>query len=385
MTTSKEADRDSDADAGVRQCVSEAFDKRSDSANYRVGIIGCGRPRKTEGATGFGMAHRHAMGYAASPHTEIVALADISLDNARAFQERHGGDMLYEDYRQMIAEEDLDIVSVCVWPHLHAEMVLTAAEAGLQAIHCEKPIAPTFGEARRMVATCERNRVQLTFNHQRRFASPFRTARTLLKEGAIGALQSIEGRCPDMNDWGSHWFDMMHFYNDETPAEWVLGQIDTTQIREIFGMAHETQGISHIRFQNGVDGLLITSIEPSASPANRLLGSEGVIEVGVSQETPIRMCTAQTVGWQNVDPNGSIHDLDAVQKGIVDLVEALRDKREPELSGQRALRAAELTFATYESSRRRGRVRLPLEIDDSPLLALLNSATHRAPTTKSCQ
>jgi len=41
------------------------------------------------------------------------------------------------------------------------------------------------------------------------------------------------------------------------------------------------------------------------------------------------------------------------------------------LSGRRALRATELIFATYESSRRRGRVDLPLDIDDSPLLAMM--------------
>ena len=69
-----------------------------------------------------------------------------------------------------------------------------------------------------------------------------------------------------------------------------------------------------------------------------------------------------------------MHDLDAVQKGIIDLVEALKEGREPELSASRAYRAAELTFATYESSRKRGRVDLPLEIDDSPLLEMLAGA-----------
>ena len=350
---------------------------RSDAPAYRVGIIGCGRPRKTEGATGFGMAHRHALGYADSPHTELVALVDISRANAQAFQQEHGGELIYEDYRRMLAEAELDIVSVCVWPHLHAQMVLAAAEAGVQAIHCEKPIAPTFGEARHMVEACARKRVQLTFNHQRRFASPFRTARSLVREGAIGALQRIEGRCPDMNDWGTHWFDMMHFYNDETPAEWVMGQIDTTEIRTIFGIAHETQGISHVRFINGVDGLLMTGLGPSPAPANRLLGSEGVIEVGLRQGASVRLCNGQTTGWQNVDLDGSLHDLVAVERGIADLIEALRDGTEPELSAQRAFRAAELTFATYESSRRRGRVDLPLEIEDSPLLAMLEGAPTR--------
>jgi predicted dehydrogenase len=274
----------------------------------------------------------------------------------------------------MLAEADLDIVSVCVWPHLHAEMVLAAAPAGVQAIHCEKPIAPTFGEARRMVESCERNGVQLTFNHQRRFAPPFGVARRLMREGAIGDLQRIEGRCPDMNDWGTHWFDMMHFCNDETPAEWVMGQIDSSEIRTIFGMAHETQGISHVRFQNGVEGLLMTSAAIEMGAAFRLLGSDGIIEFGPGRDGGLRILNGQSSGWRDVNPEGTMHDLDAVQKGIIDLVEALRDGREPELAGRRAYRAAELTFATYESSRKRGRVDLPLEIENSPLLDMLDRA-----------
>jgi hypothetical protein len=53
---------------------------------------------------------------------------------------------------------------------------------------------------------------------------------------------------------------------------------------------------------------------------------------------------------------------------VLDLLDCLETGREPELSSRKALRVTELIFATYESSRRRGRVTLPLEIDDSPLL-----------------
>ena len=343
----------------------------------RAGIIGCGRPRRTEGATGFGMAHRHAMGYNASPHARLVALADISRENALALQREHGGDSIFKDYRRMLAEADLDVVSICVWPHLHAEMVVAAAAAGVRAIHCEKPIAPTFGEARHMVEICNSSGVQLTFNHQRRFASPFRTTRRLIREGAIGDLLRIEGRCPDMNDWGTHWFDMMHFYNEETPAEWVIGQIEFGRLRTIFGMAHESQGLSHVRFRNGVDGLLFTGLEPSSQPANRLLGSDGLIEVGLGEGPSVRLCNGQFAGWQNIELEGSIHDPEAVELGIADVIDALQQGREPELAARRALRAAELTFATYESSRVRGRVELPLDIEDSPLLTMLSDAPTR--------
>ncbi len=344
-------------------------------SKYRVGIIGCGRPWRTEEATGFGMAHRHAMGYAATGQTQLIALSDISRENALAFQETHGGDAIFEDYRQMLAEADLDIVSVCVWPHLHGEMVIAAAEAGAKAVHCEKPMAPTYGEAKRMVEVCEQNGVQLTFNHQRRFAPPICAARDLAQEGAIGALQRVECYCPNMNDWGTHWFDIMHFCNQESPAEWVLGQIDISETIDVYGVAHENQGISQVHFQNGVEGLLMTTQDIFKTPFGiRLLGSEGIIELSMRPDEGLRLFSPQTSGWEHRKEAGSIHDMDAVGRGVADLIDALRDGRDPEMSARRALRNAELTFATYESSRIRGRVDLPLEIDDSPLLSMLAGA-----------
>lgn len=341
---------------------------------FRVGIIGCGKPWRSEGATGFGMSNFHARGYRTSPDAEIVALADIDLDNARAFQAEHGGDALYADYHEMLDKEHLDIVSISTWPRLHAEMVIAAAQAGVKAIHCEKPMAPSFGEARRMVEVCEANGVQLSFNHQRRFGEPFRKAKELLEGGTIGALQRLEGACDNLFDWGTHWFDMMFFLNGETPAEWVIGQIDMRDSKRIFGTLIEGQGISYFRFQNGVFGLLLTGFG-SSGYGIRLTGSEGVIEIGFSQEEPLRMRGAGDGALKVIPVREGIHGMDYVERGVHDLIDALKTGREPELSGRRALRATEIIFATYESSRRRGRVDLPLEIDDSPLLAMVADGT----------
>ena len=342
-------------------------------APFRVGIIGCGRPLRTEGATGFGMSHAHAAGYEASEDAEIVALADICLDNAKAFQAEHGGGTLYEDYTEMLATEDLDIVSIAIWPHLHAEMVVAAAEAGVRAIHCEKPIAPAYGEAVRMVQACDQNGVQLSFNHQRRFGEPYRKAKGLLQSGAIGDLVRLEATCSNMYDWGTHWFDMLFFYNDETPAEWVIGQIEARGGQSIFGVPVEGQGISYFKYENGVYGLLVTGYEAGGGASNRLVGSEGVIEVGTTREIPLRMWGKGQTNWSEVELDEGLHGGEYVKRAILDVIDALKTGREPELSGRKALQATELIFATYESSRRRGRVDLPLDIEDSPFLAMLAS------------
>lgn len=341
---------------------------------YRVGIIGCGKPWRSEGATGFGMSHQHALGYTSSPDCRIVALADISEENARAFQERHGGDAIYQDYHAMLAEAKLDIVSISTWPHLHAPMVLACAEAGVRAVHCEKPMALTYGDSVAMVEACERAGVQLTFNHQRRFGGPFRAAKALLKEGAIGPLERMEATCGNLYDWGTHWFDMLFFFNDETPAEWVIGQIDLRGSHRVFGAPIEGHGLSHFKFQNGVHGVLMTGHGAPHDLLIRLVGSDGAIELGRSNDAPLRLWGRGQSGWETVPSDEGLHGMDSVQRGVHDLVDALKTGREPELAGRRALRATELIFGTYESSRRRARVDLPLDVTDSPLQALMDAA-----------
>jgi hypothetical protein len=65
---------------------------------------------------------------------------------------------------------------------------------------------------------------------------------------------------------------------------------------------------------------------------------------------------------------------------VQNLVDCLESGDEPELSSHRALRATELIFATYESSRRRGRIPLPLDVDDSALLTMLADGTIGGPS-----
>ncbi|HTE17243.1 MAG TPA: Gfo/Idh/MocA family oxidoreductase [Armatimonadota bacterium] len=338
---------------------------------YRVAIIGCGKPRSQEGSTGFGMAHLHMQGYLQTGKCELAAVADISRENGEDFVGRYGGEAaVYVDYGQMLAEVRPDVVSVCTWPKLHAPMVLAAIGAGARAVHCEKPMAPTWGEARAMHAAAVERDVQLTFNHQRRFLASFQRARQLLREGAIGPLTRIEGSCDNMIDWGTHWLDMFFFYNGETPAEWVLGQIDARTERSVFGLAMESQGLCEVKFTNGVRGLLFTGFDADIGCANRLVGRDGVIEL--HNEQPHVRVRAKGVGdWQGHETAEGLHGDVAIDRGVADLIECLESGQEPELSSHKAIRCTEVIFATYESSRRRGRIDLPLETEDSALLSML--------------
>ena len=325
----------------------------------RAGVIGCG-----------GRGRAHAEGYAEDERVDLVACADPSEEARSALAERFGVAGTWADHGEMLERERLDLVSVCTWPHLHRPMIEAAAAGGARAIHAEKPMAPTWGDARALHAACVERGVLLTFCHQRRFGDLFATARQLLRDGAIGPLRRVEAVCPNLFDWGTHWFDMMFFYNDETPARWVMGQIDVSERREIFGVRLDAGGLSWIRFENEVEGLLTTGDVGYAGPANRLIGPEGVIEVQ-GAGCPLRM--RRGGGWEVVEARSSgVPAARHTIASVKNLVDCLCSGEEPELSSRKALQATELIFATYESSRRRGRVDLPLEVEDSALQSMLD-------------
>ena len=335
----------------------------------RVGIIGCGRSGQRK--PGQGLSHNHAKGYETSPYAEIVACADIVEEYAEDYREFHKIPKAYTNYHKMLAEEKLDIVSIITWPHLHAEMTIAAAEAGARAVHCEKPMACSYGDSKKMVEVCEAKGTQLTFGHQRRFGTPFRKAKQLLDDGAIGDLVALEGRCSNMYDWGTHWFDMMFFYNNQQPVEWVLGQIDIRDSKELFGVRLEGHGMSHWRYANGVFGHMFTGASAGSGAHNVLRGTEGVIEVGVPDGPTLRMMNAETGGWEDLKNDDGLHGADAFTAAVLDAVDSLVEGREPELAGARALQATELIFATYHSSRLGKRIDLPLSEEDLPLDELL--------------
>jgi len=346
---------------------------------YRVAIIGCGRPRGTEGQTGFARAYDHWRAYKATGRCDLVALADIRRENGLAFAESEGDPAsppaVYEDYRELLREARPEIVSICTWPALHAEMVLEAAASGAKAIHCEKPMAPTWGAARRMAEAAHGAGAFLMFTHQRRFEGQFRAARRLLREGAIGDLVGMECHCSNLFDWGTHWFDMMNFYNGDVDVQWVMGQIDLREGQRAFGALIEDQGLSHFRYANGVWGLLVTGGGGGIGAANRLIGREGMIEVGPrlpeGQRVPLRVKGRGDADWRVPDISGDRPGPGGpVAAATADLLRCMEQGGEPELSVSKALRATEMIFATYESARRRARVDLPLEIDDSPLIDL---------------
>lgn len=360
--------------------------------SLRVGIVGTGDPNvglNPEEVTheGFSVAYRHAPCYRDLAETELVGCADLVEENRTIFAETFDipEAHAFADYVEMVEVLDIDFVDICTPVSTHADIAIGCAEAGVRAVHTEKPMAHTWGAARRMAEVCAAHDVQLTVNHQRRFGDPFRDAASLLDDGEIGRLRRMEIAPGSLFSYGSHSIDLCGMFNDERPADWVIGQIDYREENVFSSDAHnENQVVAQWQYDNGVYGLACSG--PGGRMVNahhRLVGANGVIEVGArSGRAPVRIRRAGESTW--TDRDAGSHGLGGwgdeypyMIRAIGDAVAALLDGHESELAAANALHTAELIFGTYESARRRGRVDLPLEIEDNPLTAMVDSGALR--------
>lgn len=367
--------------------------------SYTVAVIGTGDPKNSER---YAMAYRHARGYQRLEDVTLVACADIVRQHAVAFAKTFDIENVYEEHTTMVSEVQPDIVSVCTPPPTHAEIVTDCAERGVEAIHCEKPMAGTWGECREMVSSCEQANVQLTFNHQRRFAAPYRKAKALLDDGRIGPLERLEIGGQNLFDYGSHLFDMAGYMTDQEPVTWVLGQVEYGQAERLYGVYQENEALARWRYESGIDGVVSTGDAGVVRCQIRLVGEDGEIEVGHEDGPPLRVRTDDS-GWTEIDtgrdgiwrshphpvdrvlsrvpigPDTLLGDSSYVDRAIADVVSSLREGSQSTLAAENALQTTEIIFGCWESARQGGRISFPLEIDDNPLEAMIERDSENRP------
>jgi predicted dehydrogenase len=144
-----------------------------------VGVIG----------TGFG-ATVHVPAFNASPEFEVAAIVSGHKENAERVASEHGIAWSGDDYRTMLRQVDLDVVSIAVPGGLHHEIAVAAAEAGLHIL-CEKPFATSVTEAHQMLATVRTAGVGHAVNHEFRMIPARRVFKQMVDEGYLGSAFEV--------------------------------------------------------------------------------------------------------------------------------------------------------------------------------------------------
>lgn len=316
---------------------------------YRVGIIGCGW-----------MGKAHAQAYAELDNVEIVAASDTHPKALAELQEAHGIGGGYAEYHAMLEKEDLDIVSVCSWPGLHAPMSIAAAEAGVRGIICEKPMARTLGEADAMIDAADRNGSKLVIGHQGRFREQTNAIRHLIADGAIGRVEMLYiQQNGGLTNSSIHNVDYARYILGDPKVAWVMGSVERRTDRYERAERIEDRAQALIGFAGGVRGILESDIGDDRRVQPCIVyGSHGSI---FPVSNGLRLLDANGITEQSFnEPNAQ-----ALQaQELIEWMEGRREHRGHAYNGRQAL---EVLLAIAASTYTRGIVNLPLEISENPL------------------
>ena len=361
----------------------------------RAGIVGCG-----------GISRRHAEAYANIEGVTLTALCDIDQKALDTRGDEFGVSERYTNYEEML-QSNLDVVSVCVHAPLHAPVTITAAKAGINVL-CEKPLSIDLAGADDMIAACAQAGVRLAVSHQYRFTPIFRQAKEWIESGRIGELRSIrevgKGREAgfELMEVGVHHFDEMDFFLGS--IEWISAQI-TYQGHEVGvedimpsselcktdrrdnGMVAGDTMMIHIKGKGptyGVMELYRREQRQGWMEGPHILGSKGQLMIKPNPKSggdEMWYCPfdvsypAHTPEWEQVEFDKEIFMIgDKPWNGrhsiwsVVDMIDSIRENREPELGGAKASTSLECVAAVYESHFTKSRVHLPLGDRRHPLV-----------------
>jgi UDP-N-acetyl-2-amino-2-deoxyglucuronate dehydrogenase len=339
------------------------------------GVIGCGV-----------ISDIHIAAIEAIPAARLVAVCDTREAAAKAKAETHGCDY-HLSYADLLARDDIDIVNIVVPSGLHAKIGIDAANAGRHVI-CTKPIDITLEAIDALIAAGDANGVKIAATHQLRSYPVYVRIKEALESGRLGRPLYASAFVP--------WFRSDQYYSDGWHGTRRLDgggalmnqsihYIDLLlfimgRVAKVAGFAatlgHETIEVEDcasaaILFANGAQGLIQgTTCTYLGKPARlEIHGTKGNVLVEgddlrlweVEGEPTERIAEHATI-TSSADPRAGLErGIGAHIEQIRDVIDAIREDREPKLSGREARRAVELILAIYHSSETGGVVELGAE------------------------
>jgi predicted dehydrogenase len=314
-------------------------------------------------------AHVHADGFVhnlrAAPHVELVGIADDDAKRGQAFA--HKCRLTWYPSYDALLKESPDGVIICTENVRHLDSIKLAASAGAHIL-CEKPLTTSVEDGRTAINVCERAGVHLMTAFPVRFSAPIREVKTLLDGGGLGRLHAMngtnQGQCPQryrawfvekalagggaMMDHIVHLADIMRWYTGSEAVE-VYAQSNRILYSDTASEV-ETGGLVMITFADGTFASIDSSwSKPLAYPtwgglALDLIGDKGVISVnafkqGLTVFNETRKLPA-FLGWAS----------DSGQSMVNEFAAAIREGRQPAITGYDGLKATEIVVAAYRSA-----------------------------------
>ena len=329
------------------------------------------------GVVGLSMGKGHAEGFRTHPDAELVALCDIDADRLRATADELDVPQRYTDAHEMFRKAGLDAVGIAVPNKFHAPLTITALKRGLHVL-CEKPMAMSVAEARRMneaAAKADRN-LMIDFSH--RFTERAAALKRQVEAGLLGdiyfgrttwhrqrglpgfggwfGIRELSGGGP-LADIGVHMIDLAMWFMDYPEPIAVSGSTYDEIAAPMARKARKKYDVEDlacglIKFADGATLIVETSWainQPAREAiAVTLAGNKGGLSY---RHVP--------GGWEAeiyTDEKGDLYTkrldrrLDPTPSAYHDFIDSIVEKRPPLATGEHGLKAMKILEGIYKSA-----------------------------------
>jgi UDP-N-acetyl-2-amino-2-deoxyglucuronate dehydrogenase len=338
----------------------------------KIGVVGCGRISKNH----FDSIKKFTNDF------DLVAVCYNDEKILNSSMDDHGVNG-YIDLRDMLKNEQLDVVVLCTPSGLHSKQAIISAGHGVHVIS-EKPMATRYSDGISMVNACDEARVRLFVVKQNRRNATLQLLKRAIEEARFGQIKMVHlnvfwTRPQEYYDQGNGWrgtweFDGGAFMNQASHyvdlVEWLIGPVEGVQamMSTTRNIESEDTGVLNIKWRSGALGSMAVTMltyPKNLEGSITILGEKGSAKIGGVAVNNIQVWEfsdkkdyddqIQTASYETNSVYGYGH-----QFYYENVLEVLRGEAEPETDGREGLKSLEFLTAAYIAARDRSTVNLPL-------------------------
>ena len=302
-----------------------------------VGVIGVGA-----------MGENHVRVYHKMEEANLMGVSDVSERALKKIEKKYGAKG-YTDYCELLANPEIEVVSVCVPTTFHHDVVMEAIKHKKHVL-VEKPIAFTLTEAEEMIAAAKEAGVILATGHVERFNPAVQKAKELIDDGVIGDIVSafakrvgpLPPRIKDVGvsiDLAIHDLDIMNYLFEEEITQ-VYGTMNSSFDDSEF----EDHAEIMVSFDNESTGIIeVNWLTPYKRRELELTGTAGIISVDyIQQSIEVFGKFAQDIEIVHEEP---------LKGELKSFLNSVVEEKEPVITGEDGLKALKMVIAANKSSK----------------------------------
>lgn len=343
----------------------------------KVGVIGCGSIAK----------QRHGHEYFLNPNVEIAGFFDLNPARAQALADLYGG-KVYDTMEDLIADPEIEAVSVCVANAYHAPTTIQALEAGKHVL-CEKPMAVTLEDCQAMLDAAKKAGRRLMIGQNQRLAPTHVKAKEILDSGAMGrvlAFQSTFGHSgPEMwsmdksaNTWffkknaaafgsmadlGIHKIDVLRYLiGSDVVSVYSKQAVLDKKFPDGTPIEVDDNSIEVLTFANGATGTVTTSWTCYGEEYNMttLFCEKGLMKLYMDPTYSLQIVNKDgTRVFYQIDRIQTNDDVQQASSGIIDeFIGAILEDRPSIIDAEQVLGSMKAVFACLRSAEEGREIRL---------------------------